>query len=49
MSGLVLILGAGDMGSAVAHAPLGAGWAAAMHDDPAPPHLRLLMAFADAL
>lgn len=49
MTGCALILGAGDMGSAVAHALHGAGWAVAIRDDPAPAHPRRGMAFADAL
>lgn len=44
-----LILGAGDMGSAVAHVLHGAGWAVAIADDPRPAHPRRGMAFADAL
>lgn len=49
MRGAVLVLGAGDMGSAVAHALHGAGLPVAMADDPAPAHPRRGMAFADAL
>jgi xanthine dehydrogenase accessory factor len=45
----ILVLGAGDMGSAVAHALHEAGWAVAIRDDPAPAHPRRGMAFADAL
>jgi xanthine dehydrogenase accessory factor len=45
----VLVLGAGDVGSAVAHALHGAGFAVAIRDDPAPAHPRRGMAFADAL
>jgi xanthine dehydrogenase accessory factor len=49
MTHSVLVLCAGDMGSAVAHALHGAGFAVAIADDPAPPHPRRGMAFADAL
>ena len=49
MKGSVLVLGAGDMGSAVAHALHAAGWPVAIQDDPAPAHPRRGMAFADAL
>jgi xanthine dehydrogenase accessory factor len=45
----ILVLGAGDMGSAIAHALFGAGFAVAIADDPAPAHPRRGMAFADAL
>lgn len=48
-SGNILVLGAGDMGSAVAHALHGAGFAVAIQDEPAPAHPRRGMAFADAL
>lgn len=49
MKGAVLVLGAGDMGSAVAHALHAAGRPVAIQDDPAPAHPRRGMAFADAL
>ena len=49
MNHAVLVLDAGDMGSAVAHALHGAGFGVAMADDPAPSHPRRGMAFADAL
>ena len=49
MTHSMLVLGAGDMGSAVAHALHGAGFAVAIADDPAPTHPRRGMAFADAL
>lgn len=49
MSRTALVLGAGDMGSAVAHALHQAGWAVAIQDEPAPAHPRRGMAFADAL
>jgi xanthine dehydrogenase accessory factor len=49
MKGRVLVLGAGDMGSAVAHALHAAGWPVAIQDDPASAHPRRGMAFADAL
>jgi xanthine dehydrogenase accessory factor len=47
--GAVLVLGAGDVGSAVAHALLGAGHRVALADVPLPAVLRRGMAFADAL
>lgn len=49
MRGRVLVLGAGDMGSAVAHALHAAGWPVTIQDEPAPAHPRRGMAFADAL
>ena len=49
MSRAALVLGASDMGSAVAHALHGAGWAVAIWDVPAPAHPRRGMALADAL
>ncbi|WP_237216145.1 xanthine dehydrogenase [Falsiroseomonas oryziterrae] len=48
-SGPILVLGAGDVGSAVAHALHGAGFAVAIVDTQAPAHPRRGMAFADAL
>lgn len=45
----VLVRGAGDVGSAVAHALFGAGFLPVIHDDPRPAHPRRGMAFADAL
>ena len=45
----VLVLGAGDVGSAVAHALFHAGRAVVLQDGPAPPAApRRGMAFADA-
>src|SRR6266545_4990614 len=46
---LVLIRGAGDVGSAVAHALYEAGFAVVVHDDPKPSHTRRGMSFTDAL
>lgn len=40
MTGAVLVLGAGDMGSAIAHSLHGAGFAVAIADGPAPAHPR---------
>lgn len=45
----VLVRGSGDIGSAVAHALVGAGCRVVVHDDPAPSVTRRAMAFADAL
>ncbi len=46
---LVLIRGAGDAGSAVAHALHESGFAVVVHDDPKPSHTRRGMSFTDAL
>ena len=46
---IVLVRGVGDVGSAVAQQIFVAGYAVAMHDDPAPTATRRTMAFADAL
>ena len=45
----ILVLGTGDIGSAVAHALCLAGHSVVLHDDPRPPHPRRGMAFTDAL
>lgn len=45
----VLVRGIGDVGSAVAHALFGAGFAVVIHDEPQPTHSRRQMAFTDAL
>ncbi len=45
---LVLIRGAGDVGSAVAHALHESGFAVLLHDDPRPSHARRGMSFTDA-
>jgi len=45
----VLVRGVGDVGSAVAHALFGAGYAVVMHDVAAPLTTRRRMAFADAM
>jgi xanthine dehydrogenase accessory factor len=45
----VLVRGAGDVGSAVAVHLFRAGYAVALHDEPAPPTLRRGMAFVDAI
>ena len=45
----LLVLGTGDIGSAVAHALVKAGHAVVLHDDPKPAHPRRGMAFTDAL
>jgi xanthine dehydrogenase accessory factor len=45
----VLVRGVGDIGSAVAHRLFRAGYAVAIHDDPAPTTTRRGMAFADAV
>lgn len=44
----VLVRGANDIGSAVAHRLHQAGFKVILHDDPAPAHLRRGMAFTDA-
>lgn len=46
---LVLIRGAGDVGSAVAHALHESDFAVLLHDDPRPSHARRGMSFTDAL
>jgi xanthine dehydrogenase accessory factor len=46
---LVLVRGAGDVGSAVAHALYQSGLALVVHDDPKPWHARRGMAFIDAM
>jgi 2-polyprenyl-6-methoxyphenol hydroxylase-like FAD-dependent oxidoreductase len=45
----VLVRGAGDVGSAVATVLFRAGYAVALHDEPAPAAPRRGMAFADAV
>ena len=45
----VLVRGAGDVGSAVAHALFTAGHRVVLHDIAAPPHTRRGMAFVDAI
>lgn len=45
----ILVRGAGDVGSAVAHQLFGAGYAVVLHDDPAPTTSRRTMAFTDAI
>jgi xanthine dehydrogenase accessory factor len=45
----VLVRGAGDVGSAVAAVLFRAGYAVALHDEPAPVAPRRGMAFADAV
>lgn len=49
MSTPILVMGAGDVGSAVAHRLHRAGFAVAIADAPAPAHVRRGMPFADAL
>jgi len=44
----ILVLGSGDVGSAVAHALFRAGHRVVLHDGPKPPHARRGMAFTDA-
>jgi len=44
----VLVLGAGDVGSAVAHVLFSAGHGVILHDRAHPPHARRTMAFTDA-
>ncbi len=44
-----LVRGAGDVGSAVAHALFRAGHAVVIHDDPAPTAHRRRMAFVDSV
>jgi xanthine dehydrogenase accessory factor len=44
-----LVRGAGDVGSAVAHALHVADFAVLLHDDPRPSHARRGMSFTDAL
>jgi xanthine dehydrogenase accessory factor len=46
---LVLVRGASDVGSAVAHALQESGFAVVVHDDPKPSHARRGMSFTDAL
>ncbi len=45
---VILIRGAGDVGSAVAHRLFSAGHAVVLHDAPRPAHMRRGMAFTDA-
>jgi xanthine dehydrogenase accessory factor len=45
----ILVRGIGDVGSAVAHRLFSAGYAVAIHDDPAPTTSRRTMAFTDAV
>jgi len=45
----IVVRGAGDIGSAVAHALCVAGYSVVLHDDPQPAHPRRGMAFTDAL
>jgi len=45
----ILVLGAGDVGSAVAHRLFAAGYPVVIHDAPAPATSRRGMAFADAI
>lgn len=45
----ILVRGAGDVGSAVAHALFSAGYAVTLHDGPAPTTSRRTMAFTDAI
>jgi xanthine dehydrogenase accessory factor len=45
----VLVRGAGDVGSAVAHVLHAAGYRVVIHDHPAPSHGRRAMAFVDAI
>ncbi|MGE0355814.1 MAG: hypothetical protein AB7P08_02755 [Burkholderiales bacterium] len=45
---VLLVRGAGDVGSAVAHRLRSAGHAVVLHDDPSPAHPRRGMAFTDA-
>ena len=45
----VLVRGAGDVGSAVAHRLFSSGYAVVMHDGPQPTTTRRKMAFADAI
>jgi xanthine dehydrogenase accessory factor len=49
MSKSILVRGAGDVGSAVAHGLLTAGYRVAIHDVPAPQYSRRGMAFVDAI
>jgi xanthine dehydrogenase accessory factor len=49
VTGRILVLGAGDVGSAVAHALVETGHRVALADTPRPPVLRRGMAFCDAL
>jgi xanthine dehydrogenase accessory factor len=44
----VLVRGAGDVGSAVAHRLFGAGYGVVVHEEPEPTATRRGMAFADA-
>lgn len=46
---LVLVRGAGDVGSAIAHALFRADYRVVVHDNPSPSHPRRGMSFADAL
>lgn len=46
---VIVVRGAGDVGSAVAHALFSAGYAVVLHDSPTPPHTRRGMSFVDAL
>lgn len=46
---LVLVHGAGDVGSAVAHALFESGYTVGLHDVPSPSHARRGMSFTDAL
>src|SRR5260221_11158772 len=46
---IVLVRGAGDVGSAVAHTLFAAGYRLAVHDLPAPTYGRRGMAFVDAI
>lgn len=46
---LVLVRGAGDVGSAVAHAPFAVRHQVVLHDSPTPSHPRRGMSFTDAL
>ena len=48
MTQRILVLGSGDVGSAVAHQLFVQGIDIVLLDDPAPAHLRRGMAFADA-